>query len=238
MKILGLGVCGSGEVDRYLEETLKEFKRLCDDVVICLCNAGIKEEALLRKYQVRYYKDDREWGRWQPAIKTDLLKRAVQLEMDWHLVLDMDETVPTVDRQKLEELSEGREVCQFYIVNLWNDLQHYRKDLGFYNVRFYKNIPEMETQFLRKRIHCGNAPPYFYCIPTKKSHIPHILLHKGLMKKEDREQKVDRYQQYDPKAECKGRAYYDSLSQDWATGTEYIEAEVINRITNFIKNLK
>lgn len=238
MKIIGQLVCGPNEANKYLIETLDEFKRLCDDVIVCLCNAGIKEEALLRKYQFRYYKDDREWGRYQPDIKTDLLKRIVQLEPDWILVLDADETVPTVDRKILEGLSRRSESCQFYVVNLWNDLQHYRRDLCFYNVRFYKNRSGMETQFLRRRLHCGNAPPYFYSLPSKETYVPHLLVHKGLMEKENRVQKVERYQTYDPKAECKGQEYYDALSQDWATGTEYVEAEVVNKISNFINNLK
>jgi hypothetical protein len=229
MKILGLGVCGPGEADNYLEETLKEFKRLCDDVIICLCNAGPKEEAYMKKYGIRYYHDNREWGYSQPDIKTDLLNKAVKLKADWHLVLDMDETLPTVDRKTLEELTNGRLACQFHVVNLWNDEQHYMKGLGFYNVRFYRRLPGMSTQFLRQRVHCGNAPPFFYSRPAKEVYVPHILLHKGLMKKEDRQRKIDRYAVYDSKAECKGQEYYDALALD-TTGTEYFEQKVIEEL--------
>jgi hypothetical protein len=229
MKIIGQGVCGPNETNKYLEDTLKEFKRLCDDVIICTCNAGIKEKALIRKYGFRQYEDDRIWGKQQPNIKRDLLKRIIQLSPDWILPLDMDETMPTVDRQILEGLTKGREACQFYVTNLWNDELHYAKALSFYNVRFYKNIPEMETQFLRKPVHCGNAPPYFYTKPAIETYVPHILLHKGLMKKEDRMQKVLRYQQFDPKAEHKGSQYYESLEVD-GSGSEYIEQEVINKL--------
>ena len=51
MRIVGQLVCGQGEADRYLEDTLKEFKRLCDDVVICLAGMGdfSKEETFLLK---------------------------------------------------------------------------------------------------------------------------------------------------------------------------------------------
>ena len=229
MKILGLGLCGPGEADRYLEETLKEFKRLTDDVIICLCNAGPKEKMLIRKYGFRSYEDNREWGYHQPSIKTDLLKRAVQLKMDWHLVLDMDETVPTVDRTILEELTQGRIACQFYVTNLWNDTKHYAQALGFFNVRFYKHIPGMETQFLRKSVHCGNAPPFFYAQPPVESYIPHLLLHKGLMTKKDRQHRVVRYQKYDPKCIHKGKQYYEALATTFA-GSEYTQSIVINRI--------
>ena len=194
-KFVGQMVCGPGEANRYLEETLKEFERLCDDVIICLCGEGdfTKEEMLLRKYQFRYYHDTREWGKLQYEIKTDLLKRIVQLNPTWVVPLDSDETLPTVNREILEELTKGRSSCQMYVTNLWNDEEHYARALSFFNVRFYKNIKGMETQFLRKNLHCGNAPPYFYSLPAKESYVPHLLKHKGLMLKKDRLKKIERY---------------------------------------------
>lgn len=236
MKIVGQGVCGPGESDKYLEETLKEFKRLCDDVIIVTCNAGPKEKMLIRKYGFRQYEDDREWGIHQPSIKTDLVKRIVQLDPDWILPLDMDETLPSVDRSILEDLTKGRKSCQFYVTNLWNDEKHYAKALGFFNVRFYKHIKDMETQFLRKSVHCGNAPPYFYSLPAKESYVPHILLHKGLMKKEDRDKKIKRYEVYDPNAIHKGRQYYDALEVD-GSGTEYDQQKVVDKIKDLCNNL-
>jgi len=219
-----------------MEDTLKEFKRLCNDVIVCCCNAGIKEKALLRKYQIRYYDDDREWGLKQPYIKTDLLKRIISLSPDWILPLDMDETMPSVDRNILEDLTKNREACQFYVTNLWNDEQHYAKALSFFNVRFYKYISGMETQFLRKPVHCGNAPPYFYSIPAKKSYVPHILLHKGLMTKESRLKKIERYNIYDPNAVYKGEQYYKTLAME-GSGSEYKQEEVIERIQELTNKL-
>lgn len=228
MRIIGQCVCG-GKEDAYLEETLKEFKRLCDDAIICLCNATPRAKLLVTAYGFRSYEDNREWGKQQPNIKTDLLKRILQLNPDWILVLDADETMPTVTRETLEQLTVGRESCQFYVVNLWNDEKHFARNMGFFNVRFYKHIPGMETQFLRKNVHCGNAPPYFYTIPAKYSYVPHILLHKGLMKPESRQHRVARYAVYDPRAECKGQQYYDSLEVT-RDGNEYVEQEVINNL--------
>lgn len=232
MKIVGQLVCGPGEADRYLEATLKEFKRLCDDVIVCLCNAGPKEKKLVRKYDFRSYEDNREWGKEQPNIKTRLLKTILLLKPDWILVLDGDETLPTVTRETLESLTVGREACQFYVTNLWNDFNHYSRGLSFWNVRFYKADESKGTQFLRKQVHCGNAPPYFYTLSAKKSYVPHILLHTGLMLKEDRMRKVARYQMYDPNAVHKGRDYYDALASD-SSGTWYNEKEIINKLENY-----
>lgn len=237
MKIVGQLVCGPGEADRYLRETLNEFKRLCDDVVVCLCNAGPAEKAMVREYDFRSYEDNREWGLHQPAIKTFLLQTILLLKPDWVLVLDADETMPGMTRETLESLTAHRESCFFYIVNLWNDLQHYSRTLSFWNVRFYKADASKGTQFLRKPLHCGNAPPYFYTIAAKQSYVPHIVLHKGLMLKDDRMAKSARYERYDPRAIHKGRNYYDALLQD-GTATEYDENEVVNKLKHFYENVK
>lgn len=235
MRIIGQLVCGGGEADRYLEATLKEFQRLCDDVVVCLCNAGTKEKIMVTSYGFRSYEDNREWGKKQPDIKTELLQRILQLDPDWILPLDADETLPSItSRAMLESLTIGREACQLYVVNLWNDENHYARALGFFNVRFYKNLRNMmETQFLRKNVHCGNAPPYFYAIPARFSFVPHILLHKGLMDRDNRNRKVERYAVYDPNAVFKGQQYYDSLKVE-ASGSEYKQDEVIIKITEEI----
>ena len=92
----------------------------------------------------------------------------------------------------------------------------------------------METQFLRKPVHCGNAPPYFYSIPAKYSYVPHILLHKGLMKQESRTRKIERYAIYDPRAIHKGESYYNALSVE-ASGSEYDEDTVVLTLINELK---
>lgn len=229
-------VVGAGEADRYLEETLKEFARLCDDVVVATCNAGNKELKLLDKYDFRHYEDNREWGREQPNIKTDLVKKILKLGADWILPLDADETMPNVFRVTLEKLTIGRESCYFYVVDLWNDEQHYSRNLSFWNVRFYKADASKGTQFLRKPVHCGNAPPYFYSIPPKESYVPHILLHKGLMLPENRQRKAARYNVYDPNAVHKGREYYDALIAE-GTGTVYNQEVVTKRIYDYCEQI-
>lgn len=232
MKIVGQLVCGPGEADRYLEETLKEFERLCDDVIVATCNATNKEIKLIEKYDFRHYEDNREWGRHQPSIKTGLLRKIIKLGADWIFPLDADETTPTLDRSVLEEVTRGREAAQFYVVNLWNDEHHYARALSFWNVRFYKADPSKGVQFLKRPVHCGNAPPYFYGIPPKYSYVPHILLHKGIMLPESRARKAERYHLYDPNGEHKNwdfGQYYNALVAP-GTGTEYNQDELIRRL--------
>lgn len=236
MKIIGQCVVGPGEADKYLKETLDEFKRLCDDAVIATCNAGIKEKRLIKKYGFWQYEDNREWGIDQPNIKTDLLKKIIKLNPDWILVLDADETVPTVKRNDLKQMADNRESCYFFIVDLWNDNKHYSKALSFWNVRFYKPNSARGLQFLRKNLHCGNAPPYYYTLSAKSSYVPHILLHKGLMNPKDRLKKVERYNIYDPNAVFKGRDYYDALL-DIGNKAEYNQDEVQTKLINFCKTL-
>lgn len=232
MKIVGQCVVGGGEADRYLDLTLREFKRLCDDVVIATCNATEKEKQLIQSYGFWQYEDNREWGKHQPGIKSSLLKRIHGLKPDWILVLDADETVPTLNRKQLEEITKDRESCYLYVVDLWNDELHYARSMAFWNVRFYKSDPSKGTEFLRKPVHCGNAPPYFYNKSARRSYVPHILLHRGLMLPEDRLRKSQRYQLYDPHAIHKGKEYYEALLSE-ETKKEYKEEEVMQQIQAF-----
>lgn len=237
MKIIGQLVCGPGEADRYLKDTLEEFKRLCDDVVVCLCNAGPKEKKMVDAYNFRSYEDNREWGKEQPSIKTKLLLSILLLKPDWILALDADETMPTVTRKILEEeITPGRDACHFFIVNLWNDVDHYSSSLSFWNVRMYRVEALQGTQFLRKPVHCGNAPPYFYDIPAKYSYVPHMVLHTGLMRPEDRQKKYERYQKYDPHARHKGAEYYQELLVK-GSGELYNEDIITKKIKNFYDKL-
>lgn len=216
MKIVGIGVCGAGEADRYMEKTMMEYKRLCDEVIIVTNNVTQKEKDLINIYGFKQYEDNREWGIDQPNIKTDLLKKAGELKPDWIIALDMDEVfAPEFKRKEAEELASGTEVAfYFMVVNLYNDEQHFAHDVGiqrFWNIRFYKYAPQYGLQFLKKSLHCGLGPPFAYKYGW---HAPYYLLHYGLMKKEDRDRKVQRYAKYDPKAVHKSRVYYDDLQRD------------------------
>lgn len=216
MKIVGIGVCGAGEADRYMRATLEEFKRLCDDVIIATCNATQKEKDLLDEYGFKHYEDNREWGKEQPNIKTDLLTKAGELQPDWIVALDMDEVfAPEFTRSEAERLGSGDEIAWYFlVVNLYNDREHFAHDIGiqrFWNIRFFKFLPEHGLQYQRKNLHCGLAPPIAYKYGW---HAPYYLEHFGLMKKEDRQRKIERYAKYDPKALFKNRVYYDDLAKD------------------------
>lgn len=218
IKIIGFMVCGAGEADRYLERSLNEFKRLCDDAIIATNNADEKTIKLIKKYGYLHYEDNREWGVHQPAIKTRLLENARQLSPDWILALDSDEVfAPEFDRAAAEALTRTGEIAyHFLVVNLYNDEQHFAHDSGiqrFWNIRFYKYAPELGLVFVKKALHCGLGPPIMYQYGW---HAPFYLLHYGLMKKEDRMKKVARYQQYDPKKVYKAGTYYDQLAEDLA----------------------
>lgn len=215
-RIVGIGVVGPNEADRYMRRTMEEFKRLCDDVILVTNNATEKEINLIEEYGYRHYPDEREWGKEQPNIKTTLLTKAGELSPDWIIALDMDERFsPEVTREVLETLAGSGEVAwQFMVVNLYNDEEHFAQDKGiqrFWNTRFYKYLPNLGLQFLRRSLHCGLGPPYAYSLAW---HAPHYLLHYGLMKKEDRMRRVERYKKYDPNAKYKGKEYYDDLSKD------------------------
>lgn len=216
MRIIGIMVVGNGEADRYLEASLKEFKRLCDDAIIATNNADPKTKNLIKKYKFWQYEDNREWGIHQPSIKTSLLERAGKLRPDWIIGLDSDEVFcPEFTREEAEKLTQSEEIAWYFmIVNLYNDREHFAHDVGiqrFWNIRFYKYLPEKGLEFQKKRLHCGLAPPIAYKYGW---HAPFYVEHYGLMKKEDRMRKIDRYNQYDPNAKFKGKEYYEDLGKD------------------------
>lgn len=216
MRIIGIGVCGPNESSRYMEKSLKEFKRLCDDAIIVTNNGTEQDIALIESYGFKHYADNREWGIDQPNIKTDLLTKAGELKPDWIIAIDMDEVfAPEFTREEAERLASGHEVAYYFlVVNLYNDEQHFAHDVGiqrFWNIRYYKYMPEHGLQFQRKALHCGLGPPITYKYGW---HAPYYLLHYGLMKPEDRKKKVARYQKYDPKGIHKSKVYYDDLNRE------------------------
>lgn len=216
MKIIGIGVVGPGEADRYMRKTMEEFKRLCDEVILVTNNATQKEKDLITEFGFQTYEDNREWGREQPNIKTDLLTRAGTLNPDWIIALDMDETfASTFTRVEAEKLAERGEIAWYFmIVNLYNDENHFAHDVGiqrFWNIRFYKYLPEFGLQFQRKPLHCGLAPPIAYGYGW---YAPYYVLHYGLMLPEDRQRKIERYEKYDPQGKWKNHVYYDDLKRN------------------------
>jgi len=199
-----------------MEATLKEFQRLCDEVIITTCNATQKEKDLIEKYGFHHYEDNREWGKEQPNIKTDLLTKAKELSPDWIVALDMDEVfAPEFTRQEARRLARGDEIAWYFlIVNLYNDREHFAHDVGiqrFWNIRFYRYAPEYGLQFQRKALHCGLGPPIMYRYGW---HAPYYVEHFGLMLPEDREKKAQRYEQYDPRGIYKTGEYYNDLRRE------------------------
>lgn len=215
-KIVGIGVCGPREARKYMRKTLDEFKRLCDDVLIATCNATQEEIDLLDEYNFKHYEDNAEWGKEQPNIKTRLLTKAGELNPDWIIALDMDEVfAPEFTKEEAQKLTQTGEIAyHFLVINLYNDEEHFAHDTGiqrFWNIRMYKYLPSYGLQFLRKNLHCGLGPPITY---KHGWYAPFYLLHRGLMKKEDRQARAERYKKYDPSAKFKDRVYYNDLERE------------------------
>ena len=211
MRIIGLGVCGSNEADRFLKRTLDEFKRLCDDVIICTNNAGIKEKRLIKEYGFRQYEDNREWGVFQPRIKQDLLERIDFLKPDWCIFIDMDEVFDVrFTRKKAEELAlKEHDVAYFFwFLELWDRTDQYSEDCNFEDVRFFKYLPQHGFQFRSTPVHCGNYPEK---VASWGTHTNLLIKHYGLLRKEDRIKKYERYKKYDPKAIYLSKQWYEGL---------------------------
>jgi hypothetical protein len=220
-------VVGPGEGDRYLKESLNEFTRLADDAVIALNNVDEVTRKIVKESGFWYYDEPREWGIHQPHIKTDLLTKIGKLAPDTILALDADERYDSsFSRERVEEYAGRYPACYFYIVNHWNDRNHHRKSLGFWNVRMFNWLPQFGVQYQRKNLHCGLGPPWAY---SYGSYVPHFIHHYGLMDEAARKRKVARYEKYDPNAKWKDRSYYEALKTE-TTGSEFIESEMRSRL--------
>lgn len=207
-KIVGLGVCGPGEADRYLEATLKEFDRLCDETLIVTNNAGKKEKDLIDSFGFCRYEDDRDWGRNQRLLKEGLHGKAGDLGPDWVLALDMDERFGSLAPGDLERLAAyEKDAWHFFMVDLWDD--GYRPDLCFWKVQFYRYRREKGVAFSRWGFDPGLVPEW---AATSAGYSPYHILHYGLKDARERQRRVARYKHYDPDAKGLPQAYYEALA--------------------------
>lgn len=239
MKIVGFMVVGRGEADRWLSPVLEQRKQLVDDMVIVGNNTDEKTEKLIKKFGFWFYRDNREWGIYQPQIKQELLKRIGRLQPDWILSSDADELYDSkFDKNAAKELAK-RDVFgyQFAVINLWDDEQHYNHNRSFWNVRYwnYRKAKEHSLNFELKNVHCGLAPRIVYKFAVEA---PYLLIHYGLMKPEDRRIKVERYKKYDPKHKFLGTEYYESIDDTRKTRDlirNFSEDEMHQRIVEDVK---
>lgn len=213
MKVVGYGICGRGESERYMRSTLDEFKRLCDEVVILCNNVNPQEKALIYEYGFRMVQDNREWGKLQWKIKQDFIETHIApivSKGDMLVCLDMDEVF---DSRLTKEwlLAAPLDAYHVYIVDLWNDPEHYKPESCFWNVRIWRW--NGETKWKQKPVHCGLAPEWAYHYYRLA---PFFLKHYGLMKPEDRVKKLERYAKYDPEAAHLDKRYYDMLRSNRA----------------------
>lgn len=229
--IVGYGICGPGEADKYLEQSLKEFERLCDDVIILLNNATQKEVELIDKYGFKTVTDNREWGKLQWKIKEDFVsKHVAQLKPDLCVCIDMDEVFDKhLTKEKLVEMyNQPWEAFYFLIVNLWDS--GYNKTRNFWNIRAWKWKPEFGFQWPRKNVHCGLGPEWTW---ARAYYSPYILKHYGLKEKSVRDAKVKRYEKYDPKAQFITPEYYHSIASEYVAD-EFDEEKLHQEVVDFV----
>lgn len=226
-KIVGLMVCGPGEADRYLQASLDEFSRLCDDAVICLNNADEKTKAMVKASGFWWYESDREWGKYQPYIKTELLAKIWKLKPDIILPLDADEVYDQgFTREQAEKWGSQYPGCYFRIIDLWDEPTRHRESMSFWNIRMFSGRRDLGHEYVKKNLHCGLAPGWAY---QYGAYVPFMVKHYGLMKREDRMRKVERYKKYDPDAIFKDKSYYDALAEE-ATGSYFDEEQYHNKL--------
>lgn len=206
--ILGYGIVGPGESKRYMRKTLEEFQRLCDSVILLGNNITKGERDLIKEFGFKLVEDNREWGVLQWKIKQDFIENHVSKLVDngdMLVCLDMDEVFcHHLSKEWIEKAQ--LDAYHVFIVDLWNDEQHYKVESCFWNVRIWRW--NGETKFKQKPVHCGLAPEWAY---HYHRFAPFILKHYGLMNPDDRAKKVLRYEKYDPEAKHLDPKFYEML---------------------------
>lgn len=231
--ILGYGIAGPNE--KYIEQTLKEFKRLCDKTIILSNNSNQHE--LIKSYGFDIIEDNREWGKQQNIIKQDFLKKVIpQYKPDGCIGLDMDEVIDErFTKENIEDLIEKNVPAgYFHFINLWGDKDHYNPNLSFWNIRYWKYNPKYDLNLIPQPLHCGLFPRTYWTLGIR---LPYIVKHYGLMDKDARMRKVERYAKYDPKAQFKGRQYYDELASDYK-GEVFDEHDTILKVAEYVNTYK
>lgn len=210
LKIIGMSMVGGGEGDKWLKPFLQRMREIVDDIAVCFNDVDEKTERITRKFTSKIYRDDREWGKLQPIMKTDFLKKVVwDLKPHWILWLDADEfPEPAFTRQKAREwaLKPYDVAYTFWFVQLWDKEDCYLPNYAFEDTRFFKVLPEYGLEVKKTPLHCGNYPEV---VAQRATHSNFYIKHYGLLKREDREEKYRRYQKYDPKGLYMPQWFYD-----------------------------
>jgi hypothetical protein len=231
--ILGYGIAGPNE--KYLEATLKEFQRLCDKVIIV--SNDNNQHDLIKSYGFEIQEDNREWGKFQNRIKEDFLKRVIpKLKPDACICLDMDEVIDeNFTKDNIYELIDRNVPAgYFHLINLWNDKDHYNPNLSFWNIRYWKPNFNYSLDVAPQPLHCGLFPKIYWTLGVR---LPHIIKHYGLIEKEARDKKIRRYDKYDPKAQYKGKQYYDELASGY-NGEVFDEHETKQKVVEYVSVYK
>ena|SRR3990167_335579 len=204
--ITGIIVCGANEASRYFEQTLRSITKLTNRLVVVLCNATGKEMEMAIKYKAKIRVDNREWGKYQAQIKSDTHKMLT----GWVLALDADEVVDEqITIGLLQQYQDrGPKAYHFYLVNHWDAENKWRNDMSFWRVHYYQATKEYGQKFGNGSFDPGLVPEW---AASHASYMPIFVRHFGLMKKEDRERKVQRYEKYDPGQVRLPKDYYEAL---------------------------
>jgi hypothetical protein len=213
MKIVGMVVVGAGEADRFLNRTLDSLKGLVDDAIIVLNNADNKTVQMVRQTGWLSYNDNREWGKEQWKIKEAACRKMSVMEPDWVLCLDADEAFgQNLTRKELEKLCSGISVAYYFpFATFWDSERHINPAATIWNVRLWKYVKENGFLFEPKPLHCGLAPRWAY---HTADYAPFIVKHWGLMDRDNRIRKSQRYKVYDPNAVYKDNSYYEMLTSE------------------------
>jgi hypothetical protein len=218
-----------------LRQAIEDIK-WCDEIWVCCNNIDDESRLLLKELDCNTVDDNREWGKHQWQIKEEFFKNYLRTRNpDWIVAKDADEIFDKhFNREEAERLArEGFAGYNFYVVNLVEG--GYSAERSFWNCRFWRYSPDWPCEWQRRNLHCGLYPLHNH---RHADFAPFILKHYGLLNKELRKKKSDRYDKYDPEMRWMrmNGEFYGWLKQDNIRVDKYDEDELHLKAVNFSQN--
>lgn len=158
LRLIGFVKAFNEEETGNLERCLKHMKTFCDDIVVCDDSSTDRTIDVARRYTSHIIVLPNNFRR-ELEHKQRILEKALQLEPDWIVWLDPDETFDRIGEEGgIRQLCsygsrKGIDSFSFLYYNLWKSNKYYRVDdlwLSNWQIKLWKN-----TGRLRFRIKAG-----------------------------------------------------------------------------------
>ena len=213
-----IGLSMYNEEDRFLEDCLKNMRKITDKLVVMDDGSTDNSYAIAAKYATEMYSSERLYKKSEALLRNQLWVECCKMaeEGDFIFINDCDEIFTLSSTAHFaEEMDKANyydaDAMGFERYDMWSE-KLYRRDQMWNSgisyvrcVRYKKNYTYYWNQM---KLHCGSIPvnAYFNFYPTKLQ-----ILHWAYSTPELRRQKYNFYKEYDPDCIWGNKTKYESI---------------------------